>query len=140
MTELLAPAPGSDSLRSDKVKEWNDYVKKNRTKPTDIKLDSEGLPVNNDKGEPDDTEGALIVRGKIYEKKADEKQHQANEQMEQYEHAHHQADGLDWSHLTVELGLVLCTICVLTKRREFWIAGIVAAAFGVVVAARAFLH
>ena len=128
------PAPDSKPLRDDQVKKWKDYIKKNDTKPADIKLDSEGMP-----GESDDTGGALIVRGKHFEAKAKEKQKEADHEMEEYEHVHHQADGLDGSHLTVELGLVLCTICVLTKRREFWLAGILAAIIGLGLAAQALL-
>src|SRR4051794_28099674 len=32
------------------------------------------------------------------------------------EHAHHQADWLDYAHLAVELGLVVCSLGILTKR------------------------
>ena len=46
------------------------------------------------------------------------------------EHSHHQADKLDWSHLTLEFGLVLCTIIVLTRKKMFWVAGVASALAG----------
>ena len=47
-------------------------------------------------------------------------------------------DRLDWvSHLAVELGLVLCTVSILTKARMFWFGGIVAAVAGVYFAVTA---
>jgi len=139
MTKLLAPAPDSGKLRDEQIKKWESYIQKNRTKPGEIKVDAEGYPEPTEKGESNDTEGALIVRGNLYKKFAEEKKKEAEHQMKEFDHAHHQADGRDWAHLTVELGLVLCTICVLTKRREFWILGILAAILGIGLAIYPFI-
>jgi hypothetical protein len=54
------------------------------------------------------------------------------------EDAHHRAARLDLGELAVELGLVLCSIAVLTRRRGFWFAGIAAAVVGALLAATAF--
>src|SRR5262245_14872107 len=40
------------------------------------------------------------------------------------EHMHHIGDRYDLGELGVELGLVLCSLAVLTKRRNFWLGGI----------------
>jgi len=53
------------------------------------------------------------------------------------EHTHHQADWLDYAHLAVELGLVVCSLGILTKRKVFWLAGIAATVFGIGLAAYA---
>jgi hypothetical protein len=47
------------------------------------------------------------------------------------EHSHHQADWLDYAHLAVELGLVVCSLAILTKRKLFWLAGIGVTVFGI---------
>ena len=67
----------------------------------------------------------------------DEKIEQANHAREEGEHVHHQADGLDWAHLTIELGLVLCTVSILTKKKIFWVGGIISALAGAGLAASA---
>ena len=43
------------------------------------------------------------------------------------------------AELGVELGLVLCSLAVLTKRPPFWYSGLTAAAVGVLLAGSAFL-
>ena len=52
-------------------------------------------------------------------------------------HTHHQADWLDYAHLAVELGLVVCSLGILTKRKAFWLVGIAATVFGIGLAAYA---
>jgi hypothetical protein len=47
------------------------------------------------------------------------------------EHAHHQADWLDYAHLAVELGLVVCSLGILTKRKLFWLGGIAVTFVGI---------
>ncbi len=123
--KLVAPAANSDSFREQEIKKWEAYIKKNRTKPEEIALGDDGFPPKND-----DSEGALQLRGRRYKELADEKKKEAEKADHEYHRVHHQADELDWAHLAVELGLVLCTICILTKKKEYWIAGIVAAVAG----------
>jgi len=53
------------------------------------------------------------------------------------ERAHHQADWLDYAHLAVELGLVVCSLGILTKRKLFWLGGIAVTVFGIGLAAYA---
>jgi Domain of unknown function (DUF4337) len=48
--------------------------------------------------------------------------------------AHARGGRYDLSELAVELGLVLCSIAVLTKRRTFWYSGLGAAAVGLILA------
>jgi hypothetical protein len=49
----------------------------------------------------------------------------------QAEHSHHQAAWLDFAHLAVELGLVICSLSILTKRKVFWLAGIAVTLVGI---------
>src|SRR5207245_1527881 len=48
----------------------------------------------------------------------------AKEHMDKSHHAHLQADRLDYGHLGAEIGIVLCSLSLLTKRRVFWLAGL----------------
>jgi Domain of unknown function (DUF4337) len=100
-------------------------------------VDEKGFPLRNEDGSDNDTTGALVVTGKRFAQLAEEKVKAADAKREEGEHAHHQADGLDWAHLTLELGLVLCTVSVLTKNKAFWIIGILSALSGVGLASMA---
>jgi hypothetical protein len=69
---------------------------------------------------------------------ADEKQKAAEQQLAESHAAHQKSTFYDAGELAVEIGLVLCSIAVLTKKRGFWFSGIGAAAIGAVIAASAF--
>lgn len=49
------------------------------------------------------------------------------------------ADRFDGGEALVEIGLVICSITLLTKRRGFWIAGVLVATVGVVLASTGLL-
>jgi len=53
--------------------------------------------------------------------------------------AHEQADRLDYGHLGAEIGIVLCSLALLTKRRIFWFAGLAATILAIAMVASAFL-
>jgi hypothetical protein len=133
LTDVLAPAPDAGDRRTAALKNWKDYIAKSSPKKGSVKLDSAGMPL-----EGDDSLPALQIKGNAERAKADHieeeaehKMHEAEEIKHKAEHSHHQADWLDLAHLAVELGLVLCTVAVLTKRREFWLTGIAAAVIGI---------
>jgi len=51
------------------------------------------------------------------------------------------ADRFDGGEALIEVGLVICSITLLTKRRAFWLAGMIVGALGVAMAATGlFLH
>ena len=52
---------------------------------------------------------------------------EAAEKNEEAEHVHHQADRFDIAHLSAEIGLVLCSIALLTKKKVYWFTGLAAA-------------
>ena len=47
--------------------------------------------------------------------------------MDDSHQAHAQANLLDFAHLGAEIGIVLCSLALLTKRKAFWLSGILAA-------------
>jgi hypothetical protein len=134
-TKLFPITPGTESLRDAELKKWESYISKNKSDEKDVKLDeATKFPAKSDDGKENDTTGALIVTGKRYQQLAEERVAEAKHKAEEGEIAHHQADQLDWAHLTVELGLVLCTVSVLTRAKSFWLAGIISTAVGAYLA------
>jgi hypothetical protein len=53
--------------------------------------------------------------------------------------ASRKADRFDGGEATLEIGLVICSITLLTKRKVFWLAGVFFGAAGIVLAATGFL-
>ncbi len=47
----------------------------------------------------------------------------------------HRANRYDLGETLLEMGLVICSITLLTKRRHYWIAGIVLGVAGVILTA-----
>ncbi|MBY0523824.1 MAG: DUF4337 domain-containing protein [Gemmataceae bacterium] len=122
-TALLAMSDfvARDASREEELKKATDYWRKQAKKyeETDlpkIKADAERLT-----REAKDKLDASIA-----------KQNASHE-------VHKQGDRFDLGELGLELGLILCSIAVLTKRAGFWYSGIVAAITGVVAGATAFL-
>jgi hypothetical protein len=60
---------------------------------------------------------------------------EGNKRLAESHTVHQKTAFYDAGELAVEIGLVLCSIAVLTKKRGFWFGGIGAAAIGVVLAA-----
>lgn len=73
------------------------------------------------------------VEGAAINKRAQERSDLAKKYKEKSEHKHHQANYFDLGELGVELGLVLCSVAILTKRSPYWLAGIATAALGIAV-------
>ena len=68
----------------------------------------------------------------------EDKQKASLQKMDDAHHAHHQADRLDLAHLGAEIGIVLCSLALLTKRKLFWFAGLGAAVVAVALATSAY--
>lgn len=66
---------------------------------------------------------------------AQQSENQAQERLHASHRVHIRAGRFDLGELAIELGLVLCSLAVLTNRRPFWYAGIAAALVGLVVIA-----
>ena len=104
--DVVAIAPGKESQATQVRDDWKKKV-----------ADYEG-------GKLDDLKGQATR----LEDQAAEKRHDSH-------FTHDTGSRFDLGELAVELGLVLCSIALLTRRRAFWFAGIIAAAAGALVAA-----
>jgi hypothetical protein len=113
--DVMAKAPGKEEQATKTRDDWRDKV-----------ADYEGRKDGGEKkpGKLDQLSG----EAKALETQADQKRGESH-------FTHDKGTRFDLGELAVELGLVLCSIAILTKRRDFWIAGIAAALIGAAVAA-----
>jgi hypothetical protein len=94
---------------------------------------------------PSDKEKVVTVHEKYvkeverYEKDKDTISDQAKELEAERDKVSHRADRFDAGEVFLEMGLVICSITLLTKKRFFWFSGITIAAVGVLLAATGLL-
>lgn len=74
-------------------------------------------------------------KAKAHEQKAREKRDEAARMIAESHQVHANALRFDLGELAVEVGLVLCSVAILTKRRSFWFGGVGATLTGALVAA-----
>lgn len=107
-----------------------------KEKAAEYKKSNKGEDPKNPEGDnlPD-----LQRRGEEAGKRADEAKKAAQTARDDAEHAHHQADRLDIAHLGAEVGLVLCSIALLTKKRAFWFTGLASAIVAIALTTSAYM-
>ena len=94
---------------------------------------------------PADKEKAAVVREKYvkeaerYEKDKNEISDKAKELEAERDLVSRRADRFDSGEVFLDMGLVICSITLLTKKRFFWFSGIAFGALGVILAATGFL-
>jgi hypothetical protein len=96
---------------------------------------------------PQDKEKTAAVRAKYmkeverYEGDKDDIGDKAKELEKERDLISRRADRFDGGEALLEVGLVICSITLLTKRRAFWLAGMIVGALGVAMALTGlFLH
>lgn len=112
LATLLALRPGGESQREENVKEWREQVERYKRE-----------------------QGEHQTKAQNFEHQRDDQQKKAETKLNQSHLTHENAGGYDLSELAVELGLVLCSLAILTRQRGFWYSGICAAAAGVLIVA-----
>jgi hypothetical protein len=94
---------------------------------------------------PADKEKAEVLHDKYkkeverYEGEKDDISEKAKDLEKERDFASRRADRFDGGEGLIEVGLVICSMTLLTKRRGYWIAGMLIGAGGVVFALTAFL-
>jgi hypothetical protein len=111
MVGLLAAS--DESARSKAIKDWKDKAEKYNKKE-----ERDSLP-------------ELDERAVKRQEKAEELKSEARKIHHESEYVELQANRLDIAHLLAEVALVLCSITLLTKRKAFWYAGLLAAVIAV---------
>jgi hypothetical protein len=81
----------------------------------------------------------LTAAGEAKQKDALKKQEESQVKLHESHYTHHQADRLDFAHLGAEIGIVLCSLTLLTKRRAFFFAGVGAAVLAIGLSISAYL-
>jgi hypothetical protein len=115
--------PGTaDDARTAAVKGWEDKA----TSYNEPNKDHDSLP-------------EIQAQGAEAGARAEKLHAEASALREEAEYVHHQANRLDLAHFGAELALVLCSIALLTKRREFWYAGIVSAVLALAITGSAYV-
>jgi hypothetical protein len=77
--------------------------------------------------------GKYQAESEELQKEAQDFDELAKEKKAESKHIHHIVDRYDFAELSVQIGVVLCSIAVLTKRSSFWYAAMSFALFGTVV-------
>jgi hypothetical protein len=108
---ILAVAPGVESTREALISRYTKKVAEYKVELAEIE-----------------------EKAKEAERESKEFEHKSEEAMHASHDSHHRGDRFDISELFVELGLVLCSVAVLTKRAGFWLSGMGSTVLGVVVA------
>jgi uncharacterized membrane protein YcjF (UPF0283 family) len=108
---VMSPRPDTASVEKEAQAEWQGQVSKYK----------KTLP-------------GLMDEARELEERTKKKQEEAQQRLHDSHLAHARADRFDYGELGVELGLVLCSLAVLTKRRGFWYSGIATTLAGVLVA------
>ena len=94
---------------------------------------------------PADEEKAEALREKYskeverYEQEKDPIGEQAKDLEKEKDLAQGRADRYDAGEVFLEIGLIICSFTLLTKRKGFWFAGMLLGLVGVITAASAFL-
>jgi hypothetical protein len=109
-TDLLLAMPLPDNLKTSKdYKTWQDEAKERKTK-------------------------SWKQKAKQYRSESDQIEAEANELTHQAHGMHGLGDLYDTAELGVEIGLVLSSLAILTRRRGFWYGGLACSFAGVIVA------
>jgi hypothetical protein len=97
----------------------------------------QGDVISESGGDPKKVQGKLAKekeKAEALQKEADDLLKQAEEKLKESHTLHRKADRFDLGELGLQLGVVLCSLAILTKGRGFWFAGLLGAAIGLAIA------
>ena len=130
--ELLLQAKASD--------QWSYFQAKNiRLHEMQVVVDQFAVLTNQDKEKTEVLQEKYKKEVERYEKDKDAISEKAKELETERDLLSHRADRFDGGEGLIEVGLVICSMTLLTKRRMYWFGGMLIGAGGVVFAATAFL-
>jgi hypothetical protein len=130
--ELLLQAKASD--------QWAYYQAKNiRLHEMEAVADMLAVLSPSDKEKVATVHEKYVKEVERYEKDKDTISDQAKELEAERDMVSRRADRFDAGEVFLEMGLVICSITLLTKKRFFWFSGITIATLGVLLAATGFL-
>ena len=130
--ELLLQAKASD--------QWSYFQAKNiRLHEMQVVVDQFAVLTNQDKEKTEELQEKYQKEVERYEKDKDSINEKAKELENERDLVSKRADRFDGGEGLIEVGLVICSMTLLTKRRGYWFAGMLIGAGGVAFALTAFL-
>jgi hypothetical protein len=127
-------------LQSQATDQWAYYQAKNiRLHEVQIGADIFGALAAEDKEKAATLHEKYKKEVERYEGEKDDISEKAKELEKERDHISRRADRFDGGEGLIEVGLVICSMTLLTKRRGYWIAGMLIGAAGVAFALSAFL-
>jgi len=130
--ELLLQARASD--------QWAYFQAKNiRLRETQSVADILGALAPADKEKTAALHEKYLTEVERYEKEKDQISEQAKEFEKERDLVQRRADRYDAGEVFLEIGLIICSFTLLTKKKGFWFAGIVLGLVGVITAASGIL-
>jgi hypothetical protein len=130
--ELLLQAKASDR--------WNYYQAKDiRMHEMEAVADMVGALAPLEKQKAETVQGKYLKEVERYRTDRERVRGEAEELEADRDHVGRRADRFDGGEALLEVGLVICSVTLLTKRRFFWITGILFGAAGVIMALTGFL-
>src|SRR6202163_2066632 len=127
-------------LQSRATDQWSYYQAKNiRFHEVEGIADLLGALAPADKKETAAVRDKYLKEKQRYEADKEDISERAKEFEKERDLISRRADRFDGGEALLEVGLVICSITLLTKRREFWISGILVAIAGLIFAATGFL-
>lgn len=125
--ELLLQAQASD--------QWAYYQAKNiRSRETQSMADLLGILEAKDAAKMEELRGRYEKERERYDLQREEISQKARELEKERDLFRRRADRFDASEGLLEIGLIICSITLLTKKRAFWFAGTVIGGVGVLAA------
>ena len=123
LMDVLSLNPAKADAASTVQKDMKNKVSKYKTELPVMKADAEKMT---EEGNRKQDESLKIQEG-------------ATKKLGESHHSHLQADRLDIAHLAAEIGLVVCSIALLTKKNAYWFLGVAAALVALSTATSAYL-
>jgi hypothetical protein len=116
LVEMLPLKPGSEKIHDEATTKWKSNVEKYDKKFPSMLKEAEEITA-----------------------KAKEAQDSADKAIRDSHNIHAKADRYDLAELGLQLGVVMCSLAILTKSRNYWIGGILISIIGLLVAVSAAL-
>jgi hypothetical protein len=130
--EVVLQAKSSD--------QWAYYQAKNIRRHTDeLFLDLTSVQPNTDAGTLTALRNKYSQEASRYKDEQAEIENEAHKLQTEVDTERNRADRFDLAEVFLEIGLVITSITLLSGRRVFWAIGLALAAFGVAIAATAFM-
>jgi len=130
--QILLQAKASD--------QWNFYQAKNiRWHEMEANADLLGGLAPADKEKTEALREKYVKAAEKYEREKDEISNEAKKLEAERDVFGHREDRFDAGEALLEIGLVICSMTLLTKKKIFWFSGMAIAGVGVAIACTAFL-